>query len=88
MFRYGKVVYEGDFVENRLEGEGKEFNKNGEVTYIGEFKNNSYNGKGTRFNIKENSKIEGYWENNHQNKFKEGINKALTFINKKLKLKN
>ena len=88
LFRYGKVVYEGDFVENRLEGEGKEFNKNGEVAYIWEFKNNSYNGKGTRFNIKENSKIEGYWENNHQNKFKEGINKALTFINKKLKLKN
>ena len=88
LFRYGKIVYEGDFVENRLEGEGKEFDKNGDVVYIGEFRNNSYNGKGTKFNLRDKTKIEGIWENNRQNKFKESINKALTFINKKLKLNN
>ena len=88
MFRYGKIVYEGDFVENRLEGEGKEFNKNGDVVYIGEFRNNSYNGKGIKLNLRDEIKIEGFWENNRQNKLKENINKALTFINKQLKLNN
>ena len=43
-----KLKYEGDFKDDRVEGNGKFYWGNGN-TYIGEFKNGLKHGKGTIF---------------------------------------
>ena len=54
-------MYEGNFVNNKLKGKGKEYNKKKELVYEGEFDNNAYNGKGIKY-IPE--VYNGYWKNN------------------------
>ena len=45
-------MYEGDFVNDKYEGNGKYIWEDGDI-YIGQFKNGLRNGKGTYYNIAE-----------------------------------
>ena len=42
----GKTKYEGDWINNKPEGNGKYILENGEY-YIGQYKNGFFHGKGT-----------------------------------------
>ena len=44
----GKVIYEGDFVDGKFEGNGKLFNDDGSY-YIGQFRNDLKHGKGIEY---------------------------------------
>ena len=46
----GKIIYEGDFVDGLMEGNGKFIHENGDY-YIGQFRNNLANGKGTEYDV-------------------------------------
>ena len=49
-FPDGQVAYEGQFVSNQREGNGKEFRKSGTVYYEGSWQKGKKNGPGTLFN--------------------------------------
>ena len=44
------IIYEGDFVDGLMEGNGKFIHENGDY-YIGQFRNNLANGKGTEYDV-------------------------------------
>ena len=58
----GKILYEGDFINGKYEGNGKYFYENGEY-YIGQFKNGLKNGKGTEYYSNRKIKYEGDYIN-------------------------
>ena len=56
----GKISYEGEWVDDEMEGNGKFIIEN--VTYyIGQFKKGLFNGKGIFYNKNGNKKYEGQW---------------------------
>jgi hypothetical protein len=70
-FRQGKgkifdknntLIYEGDFVKDKFEGNGKYIFSNGDY-YIGEFLNDVRHGKGKEYNKNNTLKFEGYFVN-------------------------
>ena len=65
----GNIMYDGDWINNKREGNGKYIFENGEY-YIGQYKNGLRNGKGTMYYSNGNIKYEGDW-----------INKIHFFIN-------
>ena len=54
----GNIQYEGDWVNNKKEGNGKYILEDGEY-YKGEWKNGSINGKGTLYYSNGNIQYEG-----------------------------
>ena len=54
----GNIIYEGDFVNNKPEGNGKDIYQNGDY-YIGQFKNGLRNGIGTMYYSNGNIMYEG-----------------------------
>ena len=56
----GNILYEGDYINDKVEGNGKYIDENGEC-YIGQFKNGLRNGKGIFFSSDGNIKYEGNW---------------------------
>ena len=44
------VIYEGEYLNGKRNGKGKEFNENGELIYEGEYLNGEKNGKGIEYN--------------------------------------
>ena len=46
MYSNLKNRYEGDFVDNEFEGNGKFISENGEGVYIDQFKKGKFHGKG------------------------------------------
>ena len=44
------VIYEGEYLNGKRNGKGKEFNENGELIYEGEYLNGKKNGKGIEYN--------------------------------------
>ena len=58
----GDILYEGDFINGKFEGNGKYFYENGEC-YVGQFKNNLKNGKGTEYYSNGTIKYEGEYIN-------------------------
>ena len=57
-FQNGNIIYEGDFVNGKYEGNGKEIYGEG-FYYIGQFKNNLRNGKGKIYYPNGNIMYEG-----------------------------
>ena len=49
-YKNGNIKYDGDFIDDKYEGNGKYINKKGDY-YIGEWKNNKFNGKGKHYNF-------------------------------------
>ena len=47
-----KLSYEGEFLNGKRNGTGKEYYYNGQLKYIGEYLNGERNGKGEEFDIK------------------------------------
>ena len=58
----GKIIYEGNFINGKFEGNGKYIWKNGEY-YIGQWKNGLRNGKGKLYNANGKIKYEDNWIN-------------------------
>ena len=56
-YTHGNIIYEGDWIEDKKEGNGKEIYENGEY-YIGQFKNGLRNGKGKLYYANGNIKYE------------------------------
>ena len=56
----GKIKYEGDWVNDRYEGDGKYIWKNGDY-YIGQWKKGLRNGKGIGYDRDGNIKYKGDW---------------------------
>ena len=56
-------MYEGDYINDKKEGNGKYIWENGEY-YIGQFKNGLSHGKGTMYYSNGKIKYEGDWINN------------------------
>ena len=57
-YKNGNIMYEGDFVNDKAEGNGKYYWENGEY-YIGQFKNGLKHGKGIEYYANGNIKYEG-----------------------------
>lgn len=62
IYEEGSQRYEGDFVEDRMEGKGVFKFESGAV-YAGGFHNNMFNGKGS-YSWPDGSKYEGEWRDN------------------------
>ena len=45
----GKVRYEGEYLNGKKHGKGKEFNKYNKLLYEGEYSNGKRNGKGKEY---------------------------------------
>ena len=58
----GTIAYDGDWICEQPEGNGKYIYQNGEY-YIGQFKNGGKNGKGTMYYSNEKIKQQGNWIN-------------------------
>ena len=54
----GNIMYDGDWINNKYEGNGKKIYENG-VYYIGQFKNGVKYGKGKEYYSHGNIKYEG-----------------------------
>ena len=61
-YKNGNILYEGDWVDGKPEGNGK-FNREDGNYYIGQFKKGLRNGKGTQFYPNGNIKYEGDYVN-------------------------
>lgn len=59
----GEIIYEGDWIEDKYEGNGKLIEKYGEY-YIGQFKKGEKHGKGIKYYENEKKKYEGDFINN------------------------
>ena len=61
---YGKVYFEGEYVNGKKHGKGKEYNYQGKLIFEGEFLNGKKNGKGKEYYLNGNTKFEGiyYWD--------------------------
>jgi len=46
LYKNGKIIYNGSFVNGVCDGYGEQYDENGKLIYEGYFKNNLYNGKG------------------------------------------
>jgi hypothetical protein len=62
-YKEGKIKYEGNFINDKMEGYGKFYYKNGRY-YIGQFKQNLLNGNGKLYDINGNIKYKGNFINN------------------------
>ena len=51
-YAYGKLSFEGEFLNEMRNGNGKEYYKNGKLSYKGEYKNNLLNGKVKQYDEK------------------------------------
>ena len=60
----GSILYEGDFVNDKFEGNGKEIYDNGNY-YIGQFLNGYKNGKGIEYNKDGSILYKGDFVNDH-----------------------
>ena len=58
----GNIKYEGDWINDKPEGNGKEFFEDGEY-YIGQYKNGLRHGKGIEYYSNGNIKYEGEYIN-------------------------
>ena len=59
-YKNGNIKYDGDFVNDKYEGNGKYIWEDGQY-YIGEWKNGLRNGKGIYYYSNGNIKYEGDW---------------------------
>ena len=57
------LVFDGDFVNDKIEINGKSTTEDGEYYYIGQFKDGKVNGKGTKYNKEGNIIYEGDYVN-------------------------
>ena len=64
--RNGRLIYYGNFLENKKDGYGSFSDKNG-LKYCGKFENDKYNGYGVYHNKIENYVIKGYFVNGELN---------------------
>ena len=53
-----KLIYEGNFKNNKWNGYGKEYNKKSKVIFRGEYLNGERNGKGKEYNYYKDQKFE------------------------------
>ena len=60
------MIYEGEFVNNQYEGEGKYYYENGDI-YIGNFKNGHFHGQGMIIRKDGSVRYEGEFVNDEQN---------------------
>ena len=61
-YKNNSIIYEGDIVENKLEGNGKYIYENGEY-YIGQWLNGNKHGKGIKYYKNGSIKYEGDFVN-------------------------
>ena len=54
----GNIRYEGEFLDGKIEGNGKYYYENGSICYVGQFKNGLKHGKGILYFNKYNIKFE------------------------------
>ena len=55
--RYCELIFEGEYLNGKREGKGKEFNKDNKLIFEGEYKNGKRNGKGKEYNYGVNIKV-------------------------------
>ena len=48
----GQLEYEGEFLNGKKNGKGKQYSYNGQLEYEGEFLNGKKNGNGKEYNFK------------------------------------
>ena len=65
-YKNGTIKYEGDFLNDKSEGNGKYINENGEF-YIGQFLNGHKHGKGKLYYKNGTIKYEGVFLNDKYN---------------------
>ena len=63
----GKIIYEGDYLNDQRNGKGKIYYKNDKLKYEGEFMNGLKNGKGVLYNRNHDIKYEGEILNGKKN---------------------
>ena len=61
-YKNGKIKYDGEFINDKLEGKGKYISENGDY-YIGEFKKGLKHGKGTIYYKNISTKYDGEFIN-------------------------
>ena len=57
------LIYEGQYLDGKKNGKGKEYNKMGKIKFEGEYLNGKRNGKGKEFDIKHKLIFEGEYLN-------------------------
>ena len=73
-----KLLFEGEYLNEKKNGKGKEYYYNGELIFEGEYKNGNRNGKGREYNINGKLKFEGEFLNGERN----GKGKEYNFFGK------
>ena len=48
-YKYGILIFEGEFLNGKRNGEGKEYNFNGDIIFEGEYINGLRNGNGKEY---------------------------------------
>ncbi len=71
--------YEGEFLNGKRNGKGKEYNKNGILIYEGEFLNGKINGKGKEYNHNKKLIFEGEFINGYKSKGKVYVKRKIEY---------
>ena len=76
----GKLIFEGEYLNGKRNGKGKEYYNNGKLIFEGEYLNGKRNGKGKEYNYNGNLIFESEYLNGERNgKGKEYNNNELIF---------
>ena len=60
---YRTLIYEGEYLNGKRNGKGKEYYNNGILKFEGEYLNGKWKGKGNEYNEKRELKFEGEYIN-------------------------
>ena len=64
-YHIGKLAFEGEFLNGKKNGYGREYTYDSSLKYEGEFLNNKANGRGKEYNIEGNLMFDGEFSNGY-----------------------
>ena len=62
-YQYGNLIFEGEYLDGKRNGKGKEYDWNGDLIFDGEYLNGERNGKGKEYYYKSKLEFEGEYVN-------------------------
>ena len=66
-YRSGKLIYQGEFVQEKRQGKGKEYNSEGNLIFEGDYLNGKRHGNGKEYNSEGQLIFEGEYRSGKRN---------------------